>query len=113
MTQQPDDLDDLVEQLKAGVPEVGLHEDNNTELFDVEAANETMAEAAATITALRQRVAELEEALKPFARAAAAFPDPKRVIVNAPSEDWPNYYLVARDLHRAAKVRNRSNDHEG
>ena len=47
------ELEDLVERLNNGVPAIGLHEDNNTELFDIEAADETMFEAAAILTALR------------------------------------------------------------
>jgi hypothetical protein len=44
-----DELADLLEQLDRGVPALGLHEDNSTELFDIDAANDTMAEAAKTL----------------------------------------------------------------
>ena len=46
-------LVELKERLEAGVIMEGLHDDNNTELFDVEDANETMFEAATTLTALQ------------------------------------------------------------
>lgn len=52
--------EDLIEVLRHGVPAFGLHEDNSTELFDIEAANEVMTEAADRIEALQADVAELE-----------------------------------------------------
>ena len=44
-------VDELIERLRAGVVQCGLHEDNNTELFDIEDANEAMFEAAQALAA--------------------------------------------------------------
>jgi len=63
-------MDDLVEKLTAGVPAIGLHEDNCTEMFDVEDANETMHEAADRITALE---AELKTVLDREAATIARY----------------------------------------
>jgi hypothetical protein len=49
----PKALEALLEDLDRGVVGVGLHEDNDTELFDVDGATETMFEAAQLIRALR------------------------------------------------------------
>lgn len=49
-------IDDLLERLNRGVVATGLHDDNNTELFDVEGANDAMHEAAQAIEALRTPV---------------------------------------------------------
>lgn len=46
------DYSDLIEECERGVREVGLSEDNCSELYDIEAANEVMAHAAAAIRAL-------------------------------------------------------------
>lgn len=43
----------LIESLKEGVPVIGLHSDNETELYDIEAADETMFEAAAALEELQ------------------------------------------------------------
>ena len=58
-------------------------------------------EYAENMAALRAEVERLREALRPFAIAADAFLDAKRVIAECPSLDHPRFYLVARDLHRA------------
>ena len=50
---------ELVERLCNGVPAFGMHEDNSTELFDIEDANETMREAADTIEALQAEIERL------------------------------------------------------
>ena len=55
----------------------------------------------AAICALEAKVAELEGALEPFAKAADAFDDERRIVTEARSVTRPNYYLTARDLHRA------------
>jgi peptidoglycan hydrolase CwlO-like protein len=49
--------EELVKRLRNGVPADGLHEDNNTELFDIEDANEAMSEAADAIEALQAALA--------------------------------------------------------
>ncbi len=46
------DLEDLLEALDRGVPRVGFTEDNSIELFDIEAANEAMFDAAAAFRKL-------------------------------------------------------------
>lgn len=51
--------DDMVERLKAGVRECGLHEDNETELFDVDEASELMADAASRIVELESRLSAI------------------------------------------------------
>jgi hypothetical protein len=51
---------DLVTRLQGGVPCIGLHDDNSTELFAIEAADETMHEAAARIKALQAALAQAE-----------------------------------------------------
>jgi hypothetical protein len=75
------DMQELETRLRAGAPVCGLHHDNSTELFDIEAANETMYEAAQAITttraelaasaarvqALEGEVARLREALRWYA----------------------------------------------
>lgn len=66
-------MSDIVQTLRMGVPEVGLAEDNCTELFDIDAANEVMAEAADHIAALEARNARLEEQVREaYERAAEA-----------------------------------------
>ena len=50
-------MDDLIERLEAGVTAIGLHDDNETELYDIADADEAMFEAAAELRTLR---AELE-----------------------------------------------------
>lgn len=55
---------ELLARLYDGVPVIGMHEDNSTELFDVGGADETMHEAAALIEALIAREAVLREALE-------------------------------------------------
>lgn len=64
-------MSELIDKLKDGVPLVGLHEDNNTEMFDVEEASDTMSEAAdeiarlkAVIEADRSEVAEATQELR-------------------------------------------------
>lgn len=54
---------ELVERLREGTHEIGMHEDNSTELFDVQGANDVMWEAADTITRLEAEVAQLRGAL--------------------------------------------------
>ena len=46
------DAGEMVERLLDGVRFCGMHDDNDTELFDIEGANDAMAEAAALITTL-------------------------------------------------------------
>lgn len=53
-------MGDLVERLRRGVPVEGLHEDNETELFDVDAANETMIDAKDEIELLNARIELIE-----------------------------------------------------
>ena len=48
----PDEVQALVERLEDGVHEIGMHEDNNTQLFDIESANEVMWSAAAMLRKL-------------------------------------------------------------
>lgn len=55
---------ELVERLRAGPIRTGDTEDGEYELFDIEEAAQTMAEAAAELTALTAKVALLEGALK-------------------------------------------------
>lgn len=57
------ELDALQEGLECGVRSAGMHDDNDTELFHVEDASDTMVEAAAALSALRTRLAEVEGAL--------------------------------------------------
>lgn len=52
------DHTDLIARLRNGVPALGLHEDNSTELFDVEAANEVMCGAADALQALHVTASE-------------------------------------------------------
>lgn len=49
----------LADALFAGVPTCGMHEDNSTELFDIDGANETMADAAHLIRSQRDELAAL------------------------------------------------------
>lgn len=52
-TLEPTDAEvELIERLERGVINIGLHDDNSTELFDIEEANDTMADAAVAIRAL-------------------------------------------------------------
>ncbi|MEC5291561.1 MULTISPECIES: hypothetical protein [unclassified Aurantimonas] len=55
---------DLIERLRNGVVEVGLHEDSCTELYDVEDANETMVDAAIALAAREAQVSAGEEVIK-------------------------------------------------
>lgn len=55
---------ELVERLREGTHEIGMHEDNSTELFDVQGANDVMWEAADTITRLEADLVVLREALR-------------------------------------------------
>jgi len=59
----------LVEDLKAGVRSHGL-DDDYADVFDIEAADETMTKAADHIARQDRQIATLWEALKPFAEAA-------------------------------------------
>tara|TARA_R110000868_G_scaffold42850_5_gene144542 strand:- start:187 stop:687 length:501 start_codon:yes stop_codon:yes gene_type:complete len=54
------ELDDLQQELRSGVISCGMHDDNSTELFDVEGAGDTMFVAADAITALRQQLAAVQ-----------------------------------------------------
>ena len=57
-------MDDLVERLRQGVLPCGLHGDNETELFDIEDANERMAEAADTLAAKDAEIVRLKALLE-------------------------------------------------
>lgn len=63
-TEAVDKVADLIERLEYGVCPSGIHEDNQTELFLVDDANDTMAEAAATIRTLATRIEQLERYLR-------------------------------------------------
>lgn len=57
------DQDDLLERLARGVPMSGLHEDNETELFEIDDANDTMAEASHHIETIAQAGQRLHDLL--------------------------------------------------
>ena len=57
------DIKGLCERLEDGVHAVGIHDDNQTELFDIDGANETMHEAAAALTSLSAQLGEARELL--------------------------------------------------
>jgi hypothetical protein len=59
---------ELVERLRAGPIRTGDSENGEYELFDIEEAAQTMAEAADELTALTAKVALLTEALRPFGK---------------------------------------------
>lgn len=54
-------MDDLIKRLEAGVREVGLHDDNSTELFDIEEANDAMFDAKVKIEAQAAEIARLQD----------------------------------------------------
>jgi predicted RNA-binding Zn ribbon-like protein len=56
----------LKEDLREGVPLEGSNEDDSIDLYDVEAANETMHDAAEAITTLQSQLAEAREALPDY-----------------------------------------------
>lgn len=59
-----DRLAEVLEALLGGVTECGMHEDNSTELFDIDGANETMSEAADLIQSQQAEIERLREALE-------------------------------------------------
>lgn len=74
----PEAVEAMCEDLLEGVPAVGIHSDNETELFDVDGANETMFEAApmlrewcARAIAAEAEAAALREALQKAHNALA------------------------------------------
>jgi hypothetical protein len=71
------DLADLIERLKTGCVCIGSDEDNpGVELYDVEGASDTMAEAAAALSALLDRLEaaeRLEKAMREELNAAREF----------------------------------------
>lgn len=52
LSRPQDTTSEVVARLLTGVVDVGMHDDNSTELFDVDGANDTMADAAALISSL-------------------------------------------------------------
>lgn len=64
MTHTPTEIAAMIERLAEGVAEVGLADDNCTELYDVESANEAMFEAAAML----REVAAERDALAAMAK---------------------------------------------
>ncbi|QEN86011.1 hypothetical protein FZC33_07305 [Labrys sp. KNU-23] len=56
--------DDLIERLELGVSSCGMHDDNETELFDIDDANNTMIEAARTLRAKEAEIARCHARLE-------------------------------------------------
>ena len=54
--------EELIERLLEGTQRCGMHEDNETELFDILGADETMHAAANTIERLTTQLAEARQA---------------------------------------------------
>ena len=54
------------------------------------------------------RVRKLEVAIKPFTKAALAYPDPgsgtPKIVAETPSKQFPNYLITSRDLWIARKA---------
>lgn len=61
-------MDDLIERLDNGVHCIGLDSDNNIELFDIETANETMADAKEALETQAAEITRLREALDKYAK---------------------------------------------
>lgn len=84
-------MSELIEKLKDGVPLIGMHEDNNTEMFDVEEASDTMSEAADVIN-------DLKEAIRPF--YACVFNDNGDIEINQSHltrQDWLKLNNIFKD----------------
>lgn len=56
------------------------------------------------VASLRAELAEARRVIEPFATAAMSFAayTPNTIILNTPSDDKPNYYLVRKDFDAAA-----------
>jgi len=102
-------VDELIEKLRAGVVQCGLHEDNNTELFDIEDANEAMFEAAQALAArpAPQPAADMRVVVKPLVwkpedapctRFKAEALGGHMMIVELDPETHPGTYSVGIDL---------------
>ena len=57
------DTTDLIEHLREGVTSCGLHDDNETEMFDVVDADEAMCEAADALTRQAEQIAKQRQDL--------------------------------------------------
>lgn len=57
------DTTDLIDRLREGVTSCGLHDDNETEMFDVVDADEAMCEAADALTQQAEQIAKLRQDL--------------------------------------------------
>lgn len=62
-------MTDIVERLESGVDSAGIHDVGGDDEWDIAGANSTMRKAAAEITALRARVADMEGVLHDILRA--------------------------------------------
>ena len=87
--------DDLLERLDRGVLHCGLHDDNETELFEVDDANDTMAEAKAEIEKLR-------EALEAVWKEATTMRTASKLVGPYPTQPEKNR-LWARSMYHAGK----------
>jgi hypothetical protein len=99
---------DLLEALDRGVVGVGMHEDNDTELFDVDGATETMFEAAQLIRARLdlpgdERVDLRDSVIEECARVAdaVAAKDEAHWKSAGRDEDAKSHYLWAMQTSRA------------
>lgn len=66
-------VDELIGRLRKGVCLIGLHEDNNTELYNIEDADEAMAEAATALADMQAQVAAGEGLADLFYRLCDAY----------------------------------------
>jgi hypothetical protein len=77
MTQNNMEVVELIEALRDGVPRCGLHDDNTTELFDIEDANDAMYRAAEALTSAQseiERLAKERDALREALDSARNLP---------------------------------------
>ena len=86
--------DDLKERLRKGIVSDSLHEDNETELFDVDAADELCEDAL-------ERIEQLEAALRDCVNVLACFERPDFYQLERTSPIKP-YALGALDVARKA-----------
>lgn len=76
MTQNNMEVVELIEALRDGVPRCGMHDDNTTELFDIEDANDAMYRAAEALTSAQaeiERLTKERDALRVEVAAAKEF----------------------------------------
>ena len=105
------ELDDLQQELREGVISCGMHDDNSTELFDVEGAGDTMFDATLAIAFLRQQLAadqaertecclqslaSMEQAVEAYAAQlqAEAERDALRAALAHIQKQWPDSFAA-------------------